>query len=206
MDKNRSFIHQGFFVQYGLMGDMDMKWINLLEPDLVIDGSILDLPLDSLLSNGLKGLVLDVDETVVPLKSDRVSPQMEAWINRFRQSFSIWLVSNNLSQRRIGRIAGILNLPFIASAGKPSRRKIRQAMEAMGLPPEQIGIVGDRLFTDVLAGNRLGLYTILVQPLSRFDDPPAQSYLQSFEIYVSQLLGASVFTPKRSVAKFRKSP
>lgn len=206
MDKNRSFIHQGFFVQYGLMGDMDMKWINLLEPDLVIDGSILDLPLDSLLSNGLKGLVLDVDETVVPLKSDRVSPQMEAWINQFRQSFSIWLVSNNLSQRRIGRIAGILNLPFIASAGKPSRRKIRQAMEAMGLPPEQIGIVGDRLFTDVLAGNRLGLYTILVQPLSRFDDPPAQSYLQSFEIYVSQLLGASVFTPKHSVAKFRKSP
>jgi len=206
MDKNRSFIHQGFFVQYGLMGDMDMKWTNLLEPDLVIDGSILDLPLDSLLSNGLKGLVLDVDETVVPLKSDRVSPQMEAWINQFRQSFSIWLVSNNLSQRRIGRIAGILNLPFIASAGKPSRRKIRQAMEAMGLPPEQIGIVGDRLFTDVLAGNRLGLYTILVQPLSRFDDPPAQSYLQSFEIYVSQLLGASVFTPKHSVAKFRKSP
>ncbi|NBO31772.1 MAG: YqeG family HAD IIIA-type phosphatase [Cyanobacteria bacterium WB6_1B_304] len=183
-----------------------MKWTNLLEPDLVIDGSILDLPLDNLLSNGLKGLVLDVDETVVPLKSDRVSPQMEAWINQFRQSFSIWLVSNNLSQRRIGRIAGILNLPFIASAGKPSRRKIRQAMEAMGLPPEQIGIVGDRLFTDVLAGNRLGLYTILVQPLSRFDDPPAQSYLQSFEIYVSQLLGASVFTSKHSVAKFRKSP
>jgi hypothetical protein len=66
MDKNRSFIHQGFFVQYGLMGDMDMKWTNLLEPDLVVDGSILDLPLDSLLSNGLKGLVLDVDETVVP--------------------------------------------------------------------------------------------------------------------------------------------
>ncbi|MFM7615541.1 MAG: YqeG family HAD IIIA-type phosphatase, partial [Synechococcales cyanobacterium] len=64
----------------------------------------------------------------------------------------------------------------------------------------------DRLFTDVLAGNRLGLYTILVQPLSRFDDPPAQSYLQSFEIYVSQLLGASVFTPKHSAAKFRKSP
>ncbi len=182
-----------------------MTWRKLLEPDLVVDGSILQLPLDVLLANGLKGLVLDVDETLVPMKSDRVSPEMQQWVEDCRRSLSIWLVSNNISQRRIGRIAELLDLPYIASAGKPSRRKIRQAVDAMGLPPEQVGIVGDRLFTDVLAGNRLGMFSILVQPMSSFGDSPAHPFLQSFEIRLSQLLGASVFAREHSVTKAHKS-
>ena len=57
-------------------------------------------------------------------------------------------------------------MPYILGAAKPSRRKLRQAVDGMNLPVDQVAMVGDRLFTDVLAGNRLGMFTILVEPSS----------------------------------------
>jgi len=103
-----------------------------------------------------------------------------------------WLVRNNLSESRISGIAQSLNLPYIVGAGKPSRRKLRQAVAAMNLPIEQVAMVGDRLFTDVLAGNRLGMFTILVEPMV---DPAvaARSYpIHTFEVWLSQVLGVSL--------------
>ena len=50
-------------------------------------------------------------------------------------------------------------------AGKPNPASFRRAAQALGLPPHQVGMVGDQLFTDVLGGNLAGLHTILVHPL-----------------------------------------
>jgi hypothetical protein len=106
---------------------------------------------------------------------------------------SLWLVSNNLSRARIGRIAQSLDIPYILGARKPSRRKIRQAVNAMELPFNQVAMVGDRLFTDILAGNRLGMFTILVEPMI---DPTIEAVqsapLRSLEVWLSQILGASL--------------
>ena len=113
-----------------------------------------------------------------------------------KQVASIWLVSNNLSQSRIGGIAQSLNLPYITGAKKPSRRKLREAATAMNLAVEEVAMVGDRLFTDVLAGNRLGMFTILVEPMV---DPAiaARSYpIRNFEVWVSKKLGVSWGTNK----------
>jgi hypothetical protein len=52
--------------------------------------------------------------------------------------------------------------------------------------------VGDRLLTDVLAGNRLGLFTILVEPMIAPDQTASRSPLHSFEVWLSQRLGASL--------------
>lgn len=140
----------------------------------------------------LKGLVLDVDDTLVPLKVAEASVEMHQWVEATRQVAQMWLVSNNLSEARIGSIARALNLPYLYGATKPSRRKLRQAVKAMNLPVEQVGMVGDRLFTDVLAGNRLGMFTILVEPIV----PPAQAVryfgVRGFEVWVSQVLGATL--------------
>jgi len=83
-------------------------------------------------------------------------------------------------------------LPYISGAGKPSRRKVRKAVDAMGLPVEQVGMVGDRLFTDVLAGNRLGLFTVLVEPMVAPNQAVRRSSLHSAEVWLSQVLGASL--------------
>lgn len=169
---------------------------NLLQPNLILDGSVLNLTIDLLKHNNLRGLVLDVDETLVPMRLSEVSAELLPWVESVRQVATLWLVSNNVSEPRIKRIAETLDLPYISGAAKPSRRKLRRAVEDMNLPVEQVGMVGDRLFTDVLAGNRLGMFTILVQPMVELDQVMQRSSLHAFEIWLSQALGASLLPHK----------
>ncbi|MDF0555291.1 YqeG family HAD IIIA-type phosphatase [Kamptonema sp. UHCC 0994] len=169
-----------------------MSWGKLLEPDLVLGNSVVHLTPDILQENQLRGLVLDVDETLVPMRATNASAELLGWVEEIKPTVTIWLVSNNVSQPRIGRIAESLNLPYITGAVKPSRRKLRRAVEAMNLPVEQVAMVGDRLFTDVLAGNRLGMFTILVEPMVNIGEAVRKYPMRSFEVWVSQALGASL--------------
>lgn len=177
-----------------------MSWNELLQPDLILEASVLSLTPDILQQYGLKGLVLDVDETLVPITATEASAELRQWVERTRQVVALWLVSNNLSDTRIGGIARSLNLPYILGAIKPSRRKLRQAAVAMNLPVEQVAMVGDRLFTDVLAGNRLGMYTILVEPIVSPGEAVRSHPVRSFEVLLSQFMGASL-TPKQQKLK-----
>jgi hypothetical protein len=167
----------------------------LLQPDLNLNGTILSLTPSMLEQYHLKGLVLDVDETLVPFRAAQVSEELKPWVEEVRQIASLWLVSNNISEARIRRIGKSLDLPYIAGAGKPSRRKVRWAVEAMGLSFSQVGMVGDRLFTDVLVGNRLGMFTILVEPMVAPNQIVRRSSLHSVEVWLSQKLGATLTHP-----------
>jgi HAD superfamily phosphatase (TIGR01668 family) len=174
-----------------------MTWNNILQPDLILEGSVLNLTRDTIQQYGLKGLVLDVDDTLVPITVSAASPEMKQWVEEIRTYAVLCLVSNNLSESRIGSIARSLNLPYYLGAAKPSRRKIRAALEQMNLPVHQVGMVGDRLFTDVLAGNRLGMFTILVQPIVHADAVLYSDPIRNFEVWVSEILGASI-APKHT--------
>jgi HAD superfamily phosphatase (TIGR01668 family) len=170
-----------------------MSWVKLLQPNLALGESILGLTPETIVQNQLQGLILDVDETLVPLREAETSPEIHTWCSQIKPLVSLWLVSNNLNQSRIRRIAEVLDLPYFTGAGKPSRRKLRQAAAAMDLPVHRIGMVGDRLFTDVLAGNRLGMFTILVEPMVNPKTGLAgKPLVRSLEVWVSQQLGVSL--------------
>jgi HAD superfamily phosphatase (TIGR01668 family) len=182
-----------------------MSLLSHLQPDLILGGSILGLTPDILNHYQIRGLILDVDETLVPLRSKEASVELTEWVQQIRQVVSLWLVSNNLSETRISNIAKSLDLPYILAARKPSRRKLKKAAAAMNLPVEQVAMVGDRLFTDVLAGNRLGMFTILVEPMV---DPGiiTPSYLgRDFEVWLSSALGVSLSAKQQNLNKPDKS-
>lgn len=182
-----------------------MSWGKLVQPDLVLEDSVLGLTPELLQRYHLKGLVLDVDETLVPITASEASAELLPWVEAVRQVADLWLVSNNISEARIGRIAQALKVPYIAGAAKPSRRKLRQAVAAMNLPVQQVGMVGDRLFTDVLAGNRLGMFTVLVEPMVDPGVAIRRYPVHSFEVWVSQALGASLPAQKQKFAKQDKT-
>lgn len=164
----------------------------MLQPDLVLHDCILKLTPAILEEHGLKGLVLDVDDTLVPSRAQEASPELREWLLEVKQEVALWLVSNNLSKTRISQIAESLDVPYILGARKPSRRKLRQAVSAMNLPAHQVAMVGDRFFTDVLAGNRLGMFTILVEPMVNSTEEIQSNPLRSLEVWVSQRLGATI--------------
>jgi uncharacterized protein len=170
-----------------------MTWGNLLQPDLWLNKTTTHLTPELLAAAGLKGLVLDVDETLVPRTIKQLSDEIVPWFQSIQAvTPQVWLVSNNLSIPRIERIAKALNVPYIARAGKPSRTQLRRAIESMNLPPEQVGMVGDRLFTDVLVGNRLGMYTILVEPMCNPAKRGSSSIVHRTEFWLSRALGAKL--------------
>jgi uncharacterized protein len=175
-----------------------MSWGKLLQPDLMLGNSVLTLTPEVLRRHNLKGLVLDVDDTLVPFSMPEASEELRQWVELIRPTAELWLVSNNLSQNRISRIARSLDLPYILGARKPSRRKLRQATEAMNLPVHQIAMVGDRLFTDVLAGNRLGMFTVLVEPMLNPAQKKQRYHLRNFEVWLSQILGATLTAKEES--------
>lgn len=181
-----------------------LSWSTLLQPDLILGDSVLSLTPEILQQNNLRGLVLDVDETLVPVTLTEASVELREWVNSVRSTTDLWLVSNNISQPRIRRIAESINLPYIVGAGKPSRRKLRQAVTAMDLPTEQVAMVGDRLFTDVLAGNRLGMFTILVEPMINPAKTKQRYLLRDFEVWLSQILGATIAFEKQNATNSDK--
>ncbi|MGB3137780.1 MAG: YqeG family HAD IIIA-type phosphatase [Nodosilinea sp.] len=161
----------------------------LLQPDLVLQGNVLCLSPELLAHHGIRGLILDVDDTLVPLRQAETNPDLAHWMGQIKAAASVWLVSNNVNANRISRIADRLEVPYLTSAGKPSRRKLRLALAAMDLPVDQVAMVGDRLFTDVLAGNRVGLFTILVSPMPDLNQVVRSSPLRNLEVVISQYLG-----------------
>ena len=138
---------------------------NLLCPNITVK-TLYDIERNELQQQGIRGIIFDLDNTIIPWDSPTMSPDIIQWLNALlAQGFKICLVSNNMG-KRVQTIAGIFGIPFVSRAYKPSKSGFRQAIAKMELAENQVAVVGDQLFTDVLGGNRLGLYTIWVAPLS----------------------------------------
>lgn len=170
-----------------------MSWGSLLQPDLVLGKTIVALSPEMIAERQLDGLILDVDDTLVSTRTREVSEEVLEWFHQVRPLMKhVWLVSNNISNARIGSVAKTLSVPYLISAGKPSRRKLRHALGEMKLEPHRVAMVGDRLFTDVLAGNRLGMCTVLVNPMFAPGQTVGRYPVHALEMWISQLLGASL--------------
>lgn len=129
--------------------------------------TVSNLTPEFLAGRGIKGIILDLDNTILPWKAKTMSPEEALFLERLKaRGFKICVVSNALD-RRVRSLLEPLCIPAISRARKPRRTPFRQALEILGTAPEETAVVGDQIFTDVLGGNRLGLYTILVAPVSR---------------------------------------
>ncbi|MGI6604298.1 MAG: YqeG family HAD IIIA-type phosphatase [bacterium] len=144
------------------------RWLDLVSPDMYLD-TVHDLPLDELAERGIKGLIFDLDNTLLHWNVCQVDNQIQSLLARLRErGFRSCLLSNNRKDR-VEVVAQVMGLPAIPKAGKPRRRAFRQALDILQTKALETAVVGDQLFTDILGGNRLGLLTILVVPLSHHE-------------------------------------
>ena len=116
---------------------------------------------------GIHSLLLDVDGTLVNRKSNMIPKAVKNWIIESKKLFSLYLISNNPSKKRIAKLAEELNLRYKYNASKPRKKLTLSAIEEIGREPKNIAIIGDRIFTDIIVGNRCDVKTILVKRLNR---------------------------------------
>jgi len=131
-----------------------------------------DLDLDRLSEEGIRGIILDLDNTLVDWNAVYVRPEVHRWLAAAREKgMKLCLVSNSVRGGRVRRMGEELKLAVVTRACKPFPIAFRRAMETMGTRPDSTCAVGDQVFTDMLGANRLGLTTVLVTPLSRRESP-----------------------------------
>ena len=129
--------------------------------------SIYHIDLLKLKQKNIVGLIFDIDNTLVPYFVDQADSRLIDYFTQLqRQGFKICLLSNSSAQR-VKKFQHALKVPVVASARKPFIGKLRQAMALIATASTNTAIIGDQVFTDVWAGNRAGITTILVNPISR---------------------------------------
>lgn len=134
-------------------------------PDQVVE-TLFDIDFATLDAQGVRGVIFDLDNTIIPWDSREMRPEITEWLGGvIGRGLKVCIVSNNW-RSRVREIANRFDLPFVSRAYKPAKFGFRRALAAMELQPHEAVVVGDQLFTDVLGGNRLGLHTILVKPLT----------------------------------------
>src|SRR5579871_2708279 len=140
-------------------------------PTYLIDGDITDVSLDQLEKDGIKGIIFDLDSTLLAPRSGRLTAECEVWLDKARDRFKLAVVSNNKNDPYIEQVREHLNMPVLHRAKKPSARLFLQVLSTWGIEASEVAVVGDRPLTDVWGGQRAGMKTVLVWPLKSQHEP-----------------------------------
>lgn len=126
--------------------------------------SVLAIDEEFLKKNGVTALVLDMDNTLSMHGDPKAEAGVEEWLDKMRKlGIKMRVVSNNTT-KRVKPLANALGLDFTANGAKPLTFGVNRAVKAMGAKKTETLVIGDQIFTDILAGNFAGIRTVLVEP------------------------------------------
>ncbi|HHU63948.1 MAG TPA: YqeG family HAD IIIA-type phosphatase [Clostridiales bacterium] len=129
--------------------------------------NICQIDLKGLLEKGIMNIIIDLDNTLLPWDKDTIPDDIYNWVIRGKDLGCKFCILSNNSKKRIEKFADKLDIIYVLKAPKPWKSSFKKAVAVLGGKRDNTVVIGDQIFTDILGGNRLGLYTILVSPLSQ---------------------------------------
>lgn len=126
--------------------------------------STYDIDFEKMHSQGIRGLIFDIDNTLVP-HGFPADERAAALFHRLGQIGFCWVFLSNNKEMRVKTFQEKVGGSYIFKAGKPKPANYRKAMELMGTDTGNTVFVGDQIFTDVMGANLAGIHTILVEPI-----------------------------------------
>lgn len=131
--------------------------------------SVKEISIDLLEKNHIKGLILDVDNTLIDFNK-KILEGVETWVQDLKKAgIKLCILSNSNKLEKVKNVAEKLNVPFIYFAKKPFKSGFRKAKELLKLEEKEIAVVGDQIMTDVIGANRSKMFSILVKPIEEKD-------------------------------------
>ena len=151
-----------------------------LEPDYNIE-SIYDINIVELKEKGIKALFFDLDSTVMKSKSGKFSYKTLQFLNDLRTNFNLAIITNNKNLEYIKKAESQIDIPIYYSAKKPSKATLLEACHDFKINPINCAMIGDRPLSDILAGIRAGMTTILVDSISKDEETPIVRFARYLE-------------------------
>ena len=137
-------------------------------PSLYLD-SVKNINPTLLKKNNIKGLILDVDNTLIDYYRNLVEGA-EKWCEELKnEGIKCIILSNSNKKRKVEEVAEKLNIDYIMFAKKPLKSGFKRALSKLELKPEEVAVVGDQLFTDVIGAKRMNMFSILVKQVGEKD-------------------------------------
>lgn len=137
-------------------------------PDIYQD-SIYTINYEKLLEQGIKCLLFDLDNTLVPYNIKEYNDTIKELFNKLKSLGFTIIIFSNSPKNRVKNFKGDLEVEYKSCAKKPSCRSFEEIMINYKFSENEIAIVGDQLLTDILGGNKSGVTTILVNPVDSYD-------------------------------------
>ena len=130
-----------------------------------IQSALTDICPEALKAQGIKLLMLDFDNTIVPYTTNTPTEPMAAWLKKMLSSDVQICVVSNSKRDRVPAFCREWGMDCITHAKKPFGKGIRTCIEKYGYKPDVCALAGDQIFTDTLGANRAGVTSILVTPI-----------------------------------------
>lgn len=140
----------------------------ILFPDKYLE-KVEKITIEFLQKNKIKALILDVDNTLIDYNK-KLSKTIVEWAKEIKgQGTKIYILSNTNKKEKVEKVAKALGVPYENFAKKPLKKGFLKVQKILEEKPENIAVVGDQIFTDIVGGNRCKMYTILVDPIDKKD-------------------------------------
>lgn len=131
--------------------------------------SVREITIEFLQKNKIKALILDVDNTLIDYNQN-LSPDIIQWAKDLKgQGTKLYILSNTNHKEKVEKVANKIDIPYENFAKKPFKKGFLKVKKILNLNSENIAVVGDQIFTDVIGGNRCKMFTILVEPIDKKD-------------------------------------
>ncbi len=131
----------------------------------IIARRLTDITPELLREHGIRLLMLDFDNTIVPYTTDCPTPEMERWLIQMNATDIQLCVVSNSHRDRVPEFCRKYGLDCITHARKPFSKGIRECLSRYGIPGSQAALVGDQIYTDTLGANGAGVMPILVDAI-----------------------------------------
>lgn len=142
-----------------------VEMLKLFCPNMYVS-SIYSIQPEELVDKNIKGVIIDLDNTLVPWNVKVPNDNLIYWFESlFDKGIKLCIVSNN-KENRVKLFANSLSIPYIYNAIKPRKKAFLRGIEILGTDVSNTAVIGDQILTDILGGNRMGAFTILVKPMS----------------------------------------
>ena len=141
--------------------------VSLFRPDMY-KKNIFEIDYKKLKKDGIKCLIFDLDNTLGLIEHEKCPEETRKLIKELEKDFLIFISSNN-TQQRIDPYLEDLGIKGVAWSLKPSTRSLRKIRKNEKLKKDEMVMIGDQIVTDILAGKRYKIKTILVDPLGKKD-------------------------------------